>query len=325
MSESERPARKLLDQVRDACRARQLSRRTEEAYVGWIRRFILFHRKRHPLELGDADIAAFLTSLAVDRQVSASTQTQAASALLFLYREVLGRPVDLPHDVVRPTRPKRLPIVLSRDEVAAVLAQLNGTKWLVAALLYGSGLRLLEALQLRVKDVLIGRGELVVRNGKGGGDRITMLPDRIQAELLQQIRRVERLHQQDVGDGAGWVELPRGLAAKLPNAGREPAWQWIFPAKRIHVDPETGQRRRHHLHETAVQRAVTEAVRRARINKRASCHTFRHSFATHLLDDNQDIRTIQELLGHKSVNTTMIYTHVLNRGGRGVRSPLDRP
>lgn len=315
--------RKLLRQVRDACRARQFSRRTEEAYVAWVHRYVLHHGKRHPAELTADDVTLFLTHLAVVRRVSASTQTQAASALLFLYREVLGLPIAPPRDVVRPTRPPRVPVVLTRDEVMAVLARTDGTKRLVCSLLYGSGLRLLEALQLRVKDVRLERREVVVRSGKGGGDRITMLPTSLREDLVLQMERVERLHRRDVALGHGWADLPGAIGRKYPQAGRELAWQYLFPAARLLTDLETGQSRRHHLHETAVQRAVTQAVREAGIAKRASCHTFRHSFATHLLEDGYDIRTVQELLGHKNVNTTMIYTHVLNRGGRGVRSPLD--
>lgn len=315
---------KLLEQVRDACRARHFSRRTEEAYVGWIRRYIHFHSKRHPAELGASEVSAFLSDLAVQRSISTSTQNQAASGLLFLYREVLGIAIEPPQGVVRPRKPRRLPIVLSREEVAAVLRQLDGTKLLVAKLLYGSGLRLLEALQLRVKDIAIERGELQVRDGKGGDDRVTVLPEAVRSDLLRHIERIADQHRRDVRQGAGWAELPTALGKKRPAAGRDLAWQFVFPAARQHTDPATGQRRRHHLHESAIQRAVADAVRRSGIRKQASCHTFRHSFATHLLDDGYDIRTIQELLGHKNVNTTLIYTHVLNRGGRGVRSPLDR-
>ncbi|HEY0671581.1 MAG TPA: integron integrase [Longimicrobiales bacterium] len=317
-------AKKLLEQVSDACRARQFSRRTEEAYVAWIRRYVLFHDKKHPCDLGSADIAAFLTDLATRHHVSAATQNQAASSLLFLYREVLGMEVEAPRDVLRPTKPKRLPVVLTRDEVLKVLAQLQGTSLIVASLLYGSGLRLLEALHVRVKDVQLQRRELVVRSGKGGHDRVTMLPESLLHTLERQLAQVKTLHLRDLQCDAGWVELPANLASKYPNAARELAWQYLFPAARHHTDRTSGQMRRHHLHESAVQRAVTGAVRAAGINKRASCHTFRHSFATHLLEDGYDIRTVQELLGHRSVKTTMIYTHVLNRGGRGVRSPLDR-
>ncbi len=315
---------KLLDQVRQACRARQFSRRTQSAYAAWVRRYVLFHGKRHPTDLGADELSAFLSHLANDRNVSASTQNQAASALLFLYREVLGLAIEPPHGVIRPRKPRRLPVVLERGEVNAVLQQLVGTKRLVASLLYGSGLRLLEALQLRVKDIALERGEISVKDAKGGDDRETMLPDVVRPDLIPHLARIKAQHARDVARGAGWVELPTALTYKFPAAGRELAWQFLFPAARPYTDSASGQRRRHHLHESAMQRAVTDAVRRAGIARRASCHTFRHSFATHLLEDGYDIRTVQELLGHKSVKTTMIYTHVLNRGGRGVRSPLDR-
>jgi integron integrase len=318
------PAPKLLDRVRIAVRTRHLSPRTEEAYVFWISRFILFHHKRHPGEMGAAEVAAFLSSLAVEGRVAASTQNQALSALLFLYRAVLG--VELPwlDDVIRAKRPARLQVVPTREEVAAVLQHVHGMKRLVAALLYGSGLRLLESLQLRAKDVDFGSNEIVVRSGKGDRDRRTMLPVALRDVLRRWVEAVHRQHQRDVAVGAGWVALPHALGRKYPNAGRDWAWQWVFPATRIYVDTETGQRRRHHLHESVLQRAVREAVLRAGIAKPAGCHTFRHSFATHLLEDGHDIRTIQELLGHRDVRTTMIYTHVLNRGGRGVTSPVDR-
>jgi integron integrase len=314
---------RLLEQVRRACRARQFSARTAEAYTGWVRRYVVFHGKRHPAELDARAVAAFLTHLANERNVGISTQSQAASALLFLYREVLALPIAPPEGVVRPRKPPRLPVVLTRAEVAAVLGELAGTKRLVATLLYGSGLRLMEALQLRVKDIDTTRHEIVVRSGKGGYDRVTMLPDALVPDLERQVARVRRQHQDDVARGSGWVALPDALRSKTPSAARQLAWQWLFPAARHHTDRETGERRRHHIHETAIQRAVTEAVRRASLTKRATCHTFRHSFATHLLENGYDIRTVQELLGHRSVKTTMIYTHVLNRGGRGVKSPLD--
>jgi integron integrase len=278
---------------------------------------------RHPAELGADDVVAFLTHLATDFDVATSTQSQAASALMFLYREVLGLPVHPPEGVIRPGRHRRVPVVLTREEATAVIMELTGTQRLVTALLYGSGLRLMEALQLRVKDVDTARNEITVRSGKGGDDRITMLPAALTAELRRQMARVRQTHESDVACGAGFVALPTALRHKIPGASRQLPWQWLFPAARHHVDRETGERRRHHLHETAVQRAVTAAVRRAGITKRATCHTFRHSFATHLLEDGYDIRTVQELLGHRNVRTTMIYTHVLNRGGRGVRSPLD--
>jgi integron integrase len=278
---------------------------------------------QHPRELDGQAVASFLTHLATEGGVSASTQSQAASALLFLYREVLGRPIEAPEGVIRPHKPKRLPVVLTRTEVAAVLGQMSGTNRVIAALLYGSGLRLLEGLQLRVKDVQIERHELDVRTGKGGHCRVAPLPAALTPELMRHLARVRTQHELDVQKGAGWVEMPAALSRKLPNAGRELAWQWVFPAARQHTDDATGERRRNHLHESAIQRAMVHAVRCAGIAKRASCHTLRHSFATHLLEDGYDIRTVQELLGHRNVKTTMIYTHVLNRGGLGVRSPLD--
>ncbi|HEU5211117.1 MAG TPA: integron integrase [Longimicrobiales bacterium] len=313
---------RLLAQVRIAIRVRQFSPRTEQAYVAWIRRFVLHHGKRHPAQLDAGAVEAYLAHLA-SRRVSASTQRQAASAILFLYREVLRQPMELPGRVARPAIPKRLPVVLSRSEVAMVLAELRGTHRLVASLLYGAGLRLLEALQLRIKDVNLDRKEIAVRDGKGGHARIAILPAALRTDLRRQIRKVTRQHVNDLRDDAGWVELPGAMSIKSPEAGRSLQWQWLFPAARRYLDEETGQHRRHHLHETAVQRAVSTAVRNAGIRSRATCHTFRHSFATHLLEDGYDIRTIQELLGHRNVKTTMIYTHVLNRGGRGVRSPLD--
>lgn len=315
--------RKLLDQVRDACRARQFSPRTAEAYLGWIKQFIIHNGKKHPAEMGSDEVGQFLSFLAVTREVSPSTQNQAASALLFLYREVLGMRVAPPKDVARPEQKKRVPIVLSRAEVTAVLGQMDGVKLLVCSLMYGAGPRLLEVLQLRIKDVDLDRGELIIRAGKGGNDRRTMIPSSLEAKLRRQIDFVTTQHKRDVDEGAGWVDVPYGLRQKNPNAGLQLSWQYVFPATRTYQDAQTGEVRRHHLHESAIQRAVTEAVRASGITKRASSHTFRHSFATHLLDDHYDIRTVQELLGHKSVNTTMIYTHVLNRGPRSIRSPLD--
>lgn len=314
---------RLLDAVREAIRVRHYSRRTERSYVGWIRRFVLFHGRRHPKDLGEREVEAFLSHLAVAGHVSASTQNQALSALLFLYRHVLGEQLPWLEGVVRAKRPARLPVVLDRREVQAVLAGVTGTSWLVAALLYGAGLRLLEALRLRIKDVDLNRRELIVRDGKGQKDRVTMLPERLVAPLQEQLAAVRRLHAGDLEAGAGYVELPAALLRKYPNAARDIGWQWVFPATKIYRHQQTGQRRRHHLHETVVQREVRAAVRLAGVAKPASCHTLRHSFATHLLMDGYDIRTIQELLGHRDVATTMIYTHVLNRGGKGVKSPLD--
>ena len=318
------PPPRLLDRVRIAIRTRHLSPRTEEAYVFWIRRFVRFHRKRHPAEMGAPEVTAFLSSLAVEGRVAASTQNQALCALLFLYRHVLGTELPWLDDLVRAKRPARLPVVLTREEVAAVLQHLHGVKRLAAALLYGSCLRLLECLGLRVKDVDFARNEILVRGGKGDRDRRTMLPVALKDALARFVEAVRRQHERDLIGDAGWVALPHALGRKYPNAGHEWGWQWVFPATRIHVDAESGQRRRHHLHESVLHRAVREAVLRARIPKPAGCHTFRHSFATHLLEDGHDIRTIQELLGHRDVRTTMIYTHVLNRGGSGVTSPVDR-
>jgi integron integrase len=317
------PARpRLLDRVRAELRVRHYSPRTEECYVAWVRRYVRFGGMRHPGELEPGDLRRFLTHLATERRVSASTQNQALSAILFLYREVLRSPMPWVDDVVRAKAPQRLPTVLGRDEVHQVLRQLRGTKRLLATLLYGSGLRLLEGLQLRVKDVDLAAGQLVVRGGKGEKDRVTVLPRSVRAPLLAHLERVRALHARDLAAGAA-ATLPPALARKLPGAPRDWAWQYLFPAARLHRDPATGERRRHHLHESVLQRAVREAALRAGLAKRATCHTFRHSFATHLLEDGYDIRTIQELLGHRDVRTTMIYTHVLNRGGRGVRSPLD--
>ena len=318
------PKPRLLDRVRHAIGARHYSRRTEKAYVHWIKRYIFFHGKRHPVEMGAAEVTDFLTSLAVHGKVAASTQNQALSALLFLYREVLS--VELPwlDGLVRAKPPQRLPVVLTREEVRTVLGKLDGVPRLMAFLLYGAGLRLLECCRLRVKDVDFGTNQVVIRDGKGNKDRVTMLPATVKAELAAHIERGREQHHADLRQGAGWVELPWALARKYPNAGREWGWQWVFPATRIYVERLTGQRRRHHLHESVLQRAVKDAVRSAGIAKRATCHTFRHSFATHLLEDSHDIRTVQELLGHQDVTTTMIYTHVLNRGPAGVRSPADR-
>jgi integron integrase len=317
------PKPRLLDRVRHAVRTRHYSRRTERAYVGWIRRFVLFHGKRHPDQMGADEIRAFLTALATAGKVSASTQNQAFSALLFLYREVLKREIEGLADVPRAKRPIRLPQVLSQREVAAILRELRGAPGLIARLLYGAGLRLLECASLRVKDLDFARGEITVRDGKGRKDRVTMLPARLVEPLRKQLRRVARQHESDLSFGTGSVELPDALERKYPNAPWELAWQWIFPAHRHYLHRDTGRRRRHHLHESVVQRAFRDALRATGIAKAASCHTLRHSFATHLLESGYDIRTIQELLGHSDVATTMIYTHVLNRGGRGVRSPLD--
>lgn len=318
-----RPPR-LLDQMRARMRRLGLSLRTEEAYVGWVRRFILANDRRHPRELGARHVEAFLTHLATRAHVSASTQSQALSALLFLYREVLQQELPWMDEIRRAKRPQRLPMVLSREEVAALLSEMSGVTWLMASLLYGSGLRLMECLRLRVQDVDFLRREITVRHGKGGKDRRTMLPAMCIEPLQGQLAEAKHIHERDLRAGFGEVWLPDALARKYVNAAREWAWQYVFPAATRSTDPRSGVTRRHHLDESVLQRAVKNAVRRARIAKSVTCHTLRHSFATHLLEEGYDIRTIQELLGHKDVSTTQIYTHVLNRGGRGVFSPLDR-
>jgi integron integrase len=314
---------RLLDEVRHAIRVRHYSYRTEQAYVAWIRRFILFQRKRHPREMGREEIEAFLSALAVERRVAASTQNQALAALLFLYRDVLGVQVGWLAELVRAKRPQRLPVVLTAEEVARVLARLSGIPWLMAMVLYGSGVRLMECHRLRVKDLDFDRGEIVVRDGKGGKDRVTTLPACVREPLSEHLARVRVQHGRDLAGGLGRVLLPHAIAVKYPNADCEWGWQWIFPAARISVDPRTGIRRRHHLDPSVLQRALRVAARLAGIAKPVGPHTLRHCFATHLLDAGYDIRTVQELLGHRDVATTMIYTHVLNRGGRAVRSPAD--
>lgn len=316
-------APRLLDQVRLAIRARHYSWRTERSYVAWVRRFILFNGKRHPAEMGEREVTAFLSALAVEGRVSASTQNQALSAIVFLYRHVLGVELEWMSGIVKAKRPVRLPTVLTREEVHAVLGELHGVPWLMASLMYGAGLRLLECARLRVKDIDFSRFEVTVRDGKGCKDRLTMLPVSLRDPLMAHLERVRRLHQRDLKRGLGSVELPTAIARKHPRATFEWAWQWVFPATRFYRDPRSGRYRRHHLHESVMQRAMKDAVRAAGVAKPASCHTLRHSFATHLLEAGYDIRTIQELLGHSDVSTTMIYTHVVNRGGQGVRSPLD--
>ncbi|HUT16358.1 MAG TPA: integron integrase [Anaerolineae bacterium] len=314
--------KKLLDQVCDAIRLKHYSYRTEQAYVGWIKRYIHFHDVRHPSEMGAPEVEAFLTHLAVKENVAASTQNQALSALLFLYREVLHRDLG-PVDALRAKRPKRLPTVLTKDETLRLIGCLSGTHQLMAKLIYGSGVRLMECLRLRVKDLEFDRRALIIRDGKGAQDRVTVLPDSLIPLLKEHLQRVKALHEQDLAQGYGAVYLPDALARKYPNADREWGWQYVFPASSLSQDPRSGITRRHHLHESSLQKAVKEAARLAGIVKPVGPHTLRHCFATHLLESHYDIRTVQELLGHKDVKTTMIYTHVLNRGGLAVRSPLD--
>jgi integron integrase len=301
-----------------------MSLRTEKSYVNWIRRYILFHAKKHPKEMGETEINAFLTHLAVEHRVSASTQTQALCALLFLYRTVLDREVGELEGLVRARRRRKLPVVLTQEEVKSILARLQGDDRLFLSLLYGTGMRLAEALRLRVKDIDFSYDQILVRDGKGAKDRVTMLPASLKAELAAHLKKVKRLHEADLRDGHGRVHLPYALDRKYPGAAGEWGWQYVFPAPSFSQDPRSGEWRRHHLHERGIQRAFHVAVRQAGVVKPATCHTLRHSFATHLLMSGYDIRTVQEILGHKSVQTTMIYTHVLNRGGRGVQSPIDR-
>lgn len=314
--------RKLLDQVRDVIRLKHYSYRTEQSYVGWIRRYILFHNKQHPKDMGGAEVEAFLTHLAVEGHVSASTQNQAFSALLFLYRNVLNQDLGA-LDAIRAKRSNYLPTVLTKGEVRSVLENISGVYGLVIRVLYGSGLRLSEGLSLRIKDIDFAQRQIVARDTKGNESRVTMLPDSLIEPLQEHLLKVKRLHQLDLDQGYGSVYLPFALERKYPHADRAWIWQFVFPSTGRSRDPRSGIIRRHHLHESGVQKTLKQAVRAAGIAKRIGCHTFRHSFATHLLEDGYDIRTVQELLGHKDVKTTMIYTHVLNRGGRGVRSPLD--
>lgn len=314
---------RVLEQVRELIRIRHYSIRTEQAYVQWIRRYIVFHGKRHPSELGAPELGAFLTDLAIRGNVAASTQNQALNAILFLYRDVLKITLPWLEDVQRAKRSQRLPVVLTQSEVKRLLAQLEGTVWLMASITYGGGLRLLECLRLRVKDIDFDRTEIIVRDGKGQKDRVTMLPKKLVDPLRDHLARVKVRHQQDLVEGFGRVYLPFALDRKYPNADRDWGWQYVFPSTRRSLDPRSGIERRHHVNPEVLQRAIKNAVRRAQIVKPASVHTLRHSFATHLLEGGYDIRTVQELLGHSDVKTTMIYTHVLNRGGRGVVSPFD--
>ena len=314
---------RLLEATRQVLRRFHYSRRTEEAYILWIRKFIYWSGKRHPASLGAPEVSDFLSHLAVERNVAAATQNQALSALVFLYRRVLEKDLPWLDDMVRAKRPVRLPVVLAREEVARLLEQLQGTHWLMASLLYGSGLRLMECLRLRVKDVDFAYRQILVRDGKGGKDRVSMLPEGSVQALQKQLGHAKRLHEFDLREGFGETHLPYALARKYPKAGFEWGWQYVFPSTKRSVDPEDGVIRRHHLDQSVLSRALKEAKRRAGITKHISSHVLRHSFATHLLQSGYDIRTVQELLGHSDVKTTMIYTHVLNRGGKGVRSPLD--
>ena len=318
------PPPKLLDQVVARLRVKHYSLRTEKTYVDWIKRYIWFHGKRHPQEMGAPEVEAFLSHLAVERSVSASTQNQAKSALLFLYKEVLQ--IELPwlDKVTQAKAPKRLPVVMTREEVQSVLARMDGSVWLIASLLYGSGLRIMECLRLRVKDVDFSCCEILVREGKGFKDRVTMLPSSLVQPLKQHLERVKVLHDEDLVKGYGEVFMPMALEKKYPNAGKSWGWQYVFPSRNFSTDPRSGVVRRHHADEKAIQRSMKKAVAAAGITKPATPHTLRHSFATHLLQSGYDIRTVQELLGHSDVSTTMIYTHVLNKGGKGVVSPLDR-
>jgi integron integrase len=317
--------KKLMDCVREAIRARHYSPRTENTYCGWIKKYIFFHKLRHPLEMGEREINGFLTHLAVNEHVSASTQTQALSALLFLYRFVIGREVGDLGDVIRARKPTRLPVVMTQEEVKSVLANMSGDKLLMASLMYGAGLRLMECLRLRVQDIDCSRNEILVRDGKGAKDRITMLPELLKKPLQAHLRQVKAIHEKDLAEGWGRVQMPDALDRKYPNAPADWRWQWVFPQEKRWKNTKTGEEGRHHVDASLVQKAVRDAVIKTGLTKRATCHTFRHSFATHLLEGGYDIRTVQELLGHSDVKTTMIYTHVLNRGPSGVRSPLDKP
>jgi len=321
--QNEKPPRKLLDQVSDAIRTKHYSLRTEKTYIEWIRRYILFHKKRHPKDMGAEEVQAFITHLATQRAVSASTQNQALSALMFLYRHVLQKEITWPSDVIRAEKSKTLPTVLTHQEAMAVIDKMTGTSQLMAKILYGSGLRLMECLRLRVKDIDFGNHQILVRDGKGEDDRFTILPDSLIPHLQTHLKTVQAIHQKDLNDGFGEVYLPYAIAKKYPNAPREWIWQYLFPASARSIDPVSKKTMRHHTDPTFLQKAIRQAANRANIDKPVSPHTFRHSFATHLLQSGYDIRTVQELLGHKDVKTTMIYTHVLQRGGLAVKSPLD--
>lgn len=313
----------LLNKVRDRIRVKHYSSRTEESYIHWIRKFLGFFNNKDPHQITEPDIGRFLSYLAVHRRVAASTQNQATSAILFLYREVLDLNLDWIHNIERAKNPERIPLVFTKAEVRAILVRLEGTRWLMVSLLYGSGLRLSECIRLRIKDIDFGYRQIAVRDGKGEKDRFTMLPDSLTQHMVKHLERVKALHQEDLANGYGSVYLPYALERKYPNADREWSWQYVFPSAKLSRDPRSGAIRRHHVDESVPQRAVKLAIRSAGITKPGSCHTLRHSFATHLLQDGYDIRTVQELLGHKDVKTTQIYTHVLNRNKLGVMSPLD--
>jgi len=314
---------KLLDRVRERIRYKHYSYRTEQTYVQWIKRYIFFHNKRHPKDMGEPEISTFLNHLAVQGKVSSSTQNQALSALLFLYREVLKIEMEWVDNIQWAKKPKNLPVVFSQQEVNKVISVLEGTNWLMAAVLYGGGLRLMECLRLRIQDIDFDYHQIMVRRGKGNKDRRTMLPKSIVEPLKKQIHRVSVLHEKDIAEGFGRVYLPEALSRKYKNAETEFKWQYLFPSEKRSIDPRSGIERRHHLSRDVLQRAIKKSINRAGIHKKGSCHTLRHSFATHLLEAGYDIRTVQELLGHEDVNTTMIYTHVLNKGGRAVNSPMD--
>jgi integron integrase len=323
-NESEESKKRLFDQIRDVLRYKHYSRRTEQSYIHWVRRFILFHKKRHPSELGKDEIVAFLTHLAVNRRVSPSTQNIALSAILFLYKHVLE--VELPwlDGFERAKRSRHIPVVFTRDEIKRLFSQFEGTYWLIFSLMYGSGLRLMECLRLRVKDIDFHYKQIIIRDGKGNKDRVTVLPEPLIEPLQNHLSKVKVRHEQDIEIGYGKANLPFALARKYPNANREFSWQFIFPSSTISKDPRSDFVGRHHVHSSAVQKVIRQAIRKAHITKPASSHTLRHSFATHLLEDGYDIRTVQELMGHKDVKTTQIYTHVLQKGGAAVRSPLER-
>ena len=322
MKNQEKP-RKLLDQVRDVMRLKHYAFRTELSYISWIRRFVLFHQKRHPKDMGEREVEAFLTWLAVEKNVAKSTQNQAFNALIFLYRQVLKRPLEGRVDAVRSRKKQRLPVVMSKEEAHRVLSAMNGTTQLMTKLFYGSGLRLMECIRLRVKDIDFELNEIRVHSGKGDRDRLVPLPESIKTALKTHIERIKLIHEHDLAEGNGEVYLPQALARKYPNAGKEWEWQYVFPSSKISRDPRKNVIRRHHMDPSSLDRAIKRAVKLAGVTKRITSHTFRHSFATHLLQTGTDIRTIQSLLGHNDVSTTMIYTHVLRQGGQGVKSPLD--